>query len=63
MDDLSNKVIVTVATTGGYPTKKDSPSVPITPKEIAKEVIVCAHASASIAHIHVRKDAGNQYKT
>ena len=56
MDDLSNKVIVTVATTGGYPTKKDSPYVPITPKEIAKEVIACAH-------IHVRKDAGNQYKT
>ena len=28
MDDLSNKVILTVATTGGYPTKEDSPYVP-----------------------------------
>lgn len=58
MEDLSNKVILTVATTGGYPTKEDSPYVPITPNEIAEEVIACAHAGASIAHIHVRNDAG-----
>jgi 3-keto-5-aminohexanoate cleavage enzyme len=50
------KLIITVAPTGAWPTKKDTPYVPLTPKEIAEEVYQCWKAGASIAHIHVRND-------
>ena len=50
------KLIITVAPTGAWPTKKDTPYVPLTPKEIAEEVYECWKAGASIAYIHVRND-------
>lgn len=50
------KRIITVATTGAWSSKKDNPNVPISPKEIARDVIECYKAGASIAHIHVRDD-------
>lgn len=50
------KLIITVAPTGAWPTKKDTPYVPITPEEIAEEVYNCWKAGASIAHIHVRDE-------
>jgi len=50
------KLIITVAPTGAWPTKKDTPYVPITPQEIAEEVYNCWKAGASIAHIHVRDE-------
>ena len=53
------KVILTVATTGAWPTKKDTPYVPIDPEEIAEEVYACYKAGASVAHIHVRDDNGH----
>jgi uncharacterized protein (DUF849 family) len=56
MGDLSNKVILTVATTGAWPTKEITPYVPIQPAEIAEEVYACWKAGASMAHIHVRDD-------
>lgn len=56
MQDLSNKVILTVAPTGAWPTKKDTPYIPLQPEEIAKDVYDCWKAGASIAHIHVRDD-------
>ncbi|WP_099468637.1 BKACE family enzyme [Konateibacter massiliensis] len=59
MSDLSNKVILTVATTGAWPKKEDTPYVPITPSEIAEEVYACWKAGASVAHIHVRDDNAN----
>lgn len=58
MGELDNKVILTVATTGAWPTKKDSPYVPLKPKEIADEIYACWKAGASVAHIHVRDDEG-----
>ena len=58
MSDLNSKVILTVATTGAWPSKDDTPYVPLQPKEIAEEVYACWKAGASIAHIHVRDDAG-----
>jgi len=58
MSDLNSKVILTVATTGAWPSKEDTPYVPLQPKEIAEEVYACWKAGASIAHIHVRDDAG-----
>ncbi|MDA8442997.1 MAG: 3-keto-5-aminohexanoate cleavage protein [Peptococcaceae bacterium] len=51
------KVILTVATTGAWPTKLDTPYVPLQPEEIADEVYACYQAGASVAHIHVRDDS------
>lgn len=59
MGDLDNKVILTVATTGAWPKKTDTPYVPITPEEIAEEIYACWKAGASVAHIHVRDDESN----
>lgn len=56
---MSNKVIITVATTGGFTTRENNPNVPLTPVEIADEVYKCYQAGAAIAHIHVRDEAGN----
>jgi len=53
---MENKVILTVATTGAWPTKKETPYVPLQPAEIADEIYACYKAGASIAHIHVRDD-------
>lgn len=55
---MEGKVILTVAPTGAWPTKKETPYVPLQPDEIADEVYACYQAGASIAHIHVRDDAG-----
>ena len=55
---MENKVILTVATTGAWPTKNETSYVPLTPEEIADEVYACYKAGASIAHIHVRDDEG-----
>lgn len=59
MSDLSNKVVLTVATTGAWPKKENTPYVPLTPVEIADEIVACCEAGASVAHIHVRDDEGN----
>ena len=52
------KVIITVATTGAWPSKKDNPNIPLTPKEIAEDVFECWKAGAAIAHLHMRDDDG-----
>ena len=56
MSDLDNKVILTVAPTGAWPSKDDTPYIPLQPEEIAEDVYACWQAGASIAHIHVRDD-------
>ena len=56
MSELDDKVILTVAPTGAWPSKDDTPYIPLQPKEIAEEVYACWQAGASIAHIHVRDD-------
>lgn len=53
------KTIITVATTGAWPSKKDNPNIPLSPEEIADDVYECYKTGASIAHIHVRDDEGN----
>ena len=53
------KTIITVATTGAWPKKKDNPNVPMTPAEIAGDVYACWKAGAAMAHLHMRDDAGN----
>src|SRR5690554_5792005 len=52
------KTIITVATTGAWPTKEHNPNIPLTPKEIAEDVYECYQAGAAIAHIHVRDAEG-----
>jgi len=53
-----NKVIITAALAGAYPTKDMNPAVPITPKELAEDAIECYEAGAAVVHIHVRDDEG-----
>lgn len=53
------KLIITAAVTGAWPTKADNPSVPTTPEEIADSVYACWQAGAAIAHLHMR-DAEEQ---
>jgi len=54
----SRKIIVAVAPVGKA---IEPPSVnPLTPEEVAQEVIACSRAGASFVHLHVRDDKGNQ---
>ncbi|MFA5537152.1 MAG: 3-keto-5-aminohexanoate cleavage protein [Bacillota bacterium] len=53
---MDDKVILTVATTGAWPSKEDTPYVPLQPEEIAEEIFACYQAGASVAHVHVRDD-------
>ncbi|UCH23910.1 MAG: 3-keto-5-aminohexanoate cleavage protein [Deltaproteobacteria bacterium] len=48
------KLVITVATTGSLPKKKNNPHVPITPSEIIETGVRCEAAGASIIHVHVR---------
>jgi uncharacterized protein (DUF849 family) len=52
------KLIITAALCGAGTTKAQTPHVPITPDEIAEDVIRVAKAGAAIAHIHVRDEDG-----
>ena len=53
-----NKVIVTVAITGGIQGKWANPNIPITPEEQAQDALECYEAGAAICHIHVRGEDG-----
>ena len=55
---MSDKVILTVATTGAVTPKELNPNVPITPKEIAEDAYKCWKAGASVVHLHMRDDQG-----
>jgi 3-keto-5-aminohexanoate cleavage enzyme len=55
---MNTPVMIMVAPNGAYAGKKDNPATPISPTEIADEVVRCAQAGASIAHIHARDAQG-----
>jgi uncharacterized protein (DUF849 family) len=57
-DDLKNKRIITIATTGAWPHKSDNPNVPLTPEEIVHDVYECWKIGAAVCHIHVRNSEG-----
>lgn len=50
--------IICVAITGSLPTKADNPAVPISVAEQVESTQAAFEAGASIAHCHVRDDAG-----
>jgi len=52
------KVIITAAITGGIHGKWANPSLPVTAEEQAQDALECYEAGASIIHIHVRGDDG-----
>ena len=58
MNNSENKRIISVAVTGAWPPRKDNPTLPVTPQEIADDVYECWKAGAAVAHIHVRNDDG-----
>jgi 3-keto-5-aminohexanoate cleavage enzyme len=56
--NMKHKIIVTIAPVG-----KDIPKLsfnPISPEEVAEEVVSCAKAGAGMVHLHVRDRLGNQ---
>ncbi|MBS0446326.1 MAG: 3-keto-5-aminohexanoate cleavage protein [Proteobacteria bacterium] len=53
-----DKVIITIATTGGLHGKEANPALPEQPKEIVQAMKDCYDAGASIAHIHARDKDG-----
>ncbi|CAJ0790405.1 3-keto-5-aminohexanoate cleavage enzyme [Ralstonia condita] len=54
----SEKVIITVATTGGLHGKEANPNLPEQPGEIVQAMQDAYNAGASVAHIHVRDKQG-----
>lgn len=55
---MNDPVIISVATTGSWPTKGQNPALPTTEAEIAASAIACRAAGAAIVHIHVRDENG-----
>ncbi|KQI72925.1 3-keto-5-aminohexanoate cleavage protein [Loktanella sp. 5RATIMAR09] len=55
---MENPCIICVAITGSVPTKADNPAVPVTITEQIESTHAAFEAGASIAHCHVRDDAG-----
>ncbi len=53
-----DKVIITAAITGGIQGKWANPAIPVTPEEQAQNALECYEAGASILHLHVRGEDG-----
>lgn len=51
----TEKLIITVATTGGFQGKEANPNLPIQPEEIAQAAYDSWNEGASIVHIHARE--------
>lgn len=54
-----DKLIITVAPVGAETTREDNPNLPLSPEEIAQDVVRCADKGASLVHLHVRDGQGN----
>lgn len=57
---MAPATIISCAVTGGGDTVSLNPAVPVTPEQIAGEVLAARDAGAAIAHIHVRDPATGQ---
>lgn len=52
------KLIIKLASTGMIPTKNDTPYVPVTPEEIAKDAYETYKLGVSVVHVHARDEQG-----
>lgn len=52
----NDKVIITIAPTGGVGTKQANPALPTQPHEIADDVARCCEAGASVVAVHARRE-------
>jgi len=52
---MNNKVIIALAPTGGWGAGRNNP---VTPEDIAEDVIACAAEGAAVLHVHCRDRAG-----
>lgn len=52
------KLIINAAITGMVPTRETCPAAPLTPEEIAADVVAVREAGASIVHLHARGPDG-----
>lgn len=52
---MSQKVILTIAPTGGMASKAQNPHLPTQPAEIARDVYECYKAGASVVAVHARR--------
>jgi len=55
--EMANKIIIAVAPVG--PVDLWGVRNPLTPEQIADDVVACAGAGASLVHLHVRDESGN----
>lgn len=55
---MSKKLIITAALCGAGTSRKETPHVPITHEEIARDAIECVKAGASVIHLHARDEDG-----
>jgi len=53
-----DKIILSAATTGSWPSKAQHPGLPTTPEEIARAAVECWREGAAVVHVHVRDEAG-----
>lgn len=54
----SEKVNITAAIIGGIHGKWANAAIPITPEEQAQDALDCYNAGASVLHLHVRGEDG-----
>jgi 3-keto-5-aminohexanoate cleavage enzyme len=54
----AGKMIIQLAPTGMIPMKKDTPHVPISPDEIARDAFKAYRLGSSVVHIHARDSEG-----
>lgn len=52
---MDNKVIIALAPTGGWGAGRNNP---VTPEDIAEDVIACVAEGAAVLHVHCRDRAG-----
>ena len=52
-------VVITAAIVGAEVTRAQTPHVPYSPEEIAREAKRCADAGAAVVHLHVRNEDGS----
>lgn len=52
----SDKIIIQTCLCGAGTKKAQAPTVPYTAEELSEQIVACAKAGASVAHIHVRED-------